>query len=393
MSDTPITELEQQLTALTAWAGPAPGLWRRSLAASRSGAKRAGRCWRLTGRVPGWVWGVSAAAVIFIAIGLAMQPRTARMLGIEFLGGMDRRIALTPDAGRGSESRTDDRFEFKGYSYESYGYQIPFGRNAKPNERLDARVALAADKGPFWQAGATDANTGSLTDRQVVRKAQVELLAKDVRAAFLKASHLISEAQGEYVQDSSVTGSGDRVEANLTLRVAATRLADVLNDLRGLGEVRSEQTGGEDVTGQVVDVEARLRNEKQVEAELLKLLESRQNAPLKEILDVRTSLGNVRQTIEQLTAQREKLGRLVSLATVLVIIRPADAPPPKPPPGLAAYLGQSLLDGLHRGALFLINTLATIVGVLVGGLVWWVLLVAAILIVRGYRRRRSATAG
>lgn len=44
------------------------------------------------------------------------------------------------------------RFDFKGYSYESYGYQVPFGRTGKPNERLDARVALTADKGPYFEA-------------------------------------------------------------------------------------------------------------------------------------------------------------------------------------------------------------------------------------------------
>jgi len=293
---------------------------------------------------------------------------------------------MPPEVGRELEKRTGRRFDFEKYPFVSHGYPVELALGL-PFTGLVANW----DRDGTPDTPAPASNTSG--ERQVVRKAQMELLAKDVRATFLKASLLISEAQGEYVQDSSITGSGERVEANLTLRVAATRLADVLNELRGLGEVRSEQTGGEDVTGQVVDVEARLRNEKQVEAELLKLLESRQNAPLKDIVDVRTSLGNVRQSIEQLTAQREKLGRLVSLATVLVIIRPADAPPPKPPPGLAAYLGQSLLDGLHRGALFLINTLATIAGVLVGGLVWWVLLVAAILIVRGYRRRRSATAG
>jgi len=44
------------------------------------------------------------------------------------------------------------RFDFRGYSYESYGYQVPFGRTGKPNERLDARVAMTADKGPYFEA-------------------------------------------------------------------------------------------------------------------------------------------------------------------------------------------------------------------------------------------------
>jgi hypothetical protein len=50
-----------------------------------------------------------------------------------------------------------DRFDFRGYNFLSYGYQLPFGPKAKPNENLDPRMAVLADKGPFFQAGATPA--------------------------------------------------------------------------------------------------------------------------------------------------------------------------------------------------------------------------------------------
>lgn len=50
-----------------------------------------------------------------------------------------------------------DRFDFKGYPYMSYGYQIPFGK-AKPNENLDPRMAIAADKGPYFESGETRAD-------------------------------------------------------------------------------------------------------------------------------------------------------------------------------------------------------------------------------------------
>ena len=50
-----------------------------------------------------------------------------------------------------------NRFDFKGYPHMSYGYQLPFGPRAKPNEGLDPRMAIMADKGPFFQsAGGTD---------------------------------------------------------------------------------------------------------------------------------------------------------------------------------------------------------------------------------------------
>jgi prepilin-type N-terminal cleavage/methylation domain-containing protein len=50
-----------------------------------------------------------------------------------------------------------DRFDFRGYNFLSYGYQLPFGPKAKPNENLDPRMAVLADKSPFFQAHSTAA--------------------------------------------------------------------------------------------------------------------------------------------------------------------------------------------------------------------------------------------
>jgi len=255
-------------------------------------------------------------------------------------------------------------------------------------------------QGPYFEAPVSPASGGREAvgggappplDRQVIRKATIELCTDDVRAAFLKAILLLSEAQSEFVQESWLTGTGREVQGSLTLRVAADRLSQVLNELRQLGEVQAESSIGEDVTSQVVDLEARLRNEQRVETELLQLLEKRADAPLKEILELRRSIGQVRQNIECLTAQRERLSRLVALATVLVIIRPTDAPEPEPEPGLGAYLSGAFRNAGHKGLLFLINTLAAILSILIGGLIWWLLLVAAILLFRAYRRRGSTS--
>ena len=61
------------------------------------------------------------------------------------------------DASGGNEVAAQlgqNRFDFRGYPYLSYGYQMPFGPRAKPNENLDSRMALMADKGPFFTSGS-----------------------------------------------------------------------------------------------------------------------------------------------------------------------------------------------------------------------------------------------
>ena len=47
-----------------------------------------------------------------------------------------------------------DRFDFRGYSYLSYGYHVPFGTRARlDSAQLDPRMVIAAEKGPYFQAG------------------------------------------------------------------------------------------------------------------------------------------------------------------------------------------------------------------------------------------------
>ena len=132
--------------------------------------------------------------------------------------------------------------------------------------------------------------------------------------------------------------------------MAAGRLGEVLNALRELGEVKSVRKGGQDVTTQVVDLEARLRNERRIETELLALFDQRKDATLEEILKLRDKLGEVRRQIEQLVAQRQRLSRLVSLATILVIIRTPDARAEQEADlGLGAYFSESIGAAWKRG--------------------------------------------
>lgn len=373
---TPNIDLESELRGLTTWGGPAPDLWKAALAADRRrNAGRVGVRWR---RVTGWAVGGIAALLAIGAVGVwtLSQGRTrSNTAGHFFVGHRGDAV----------------RHEMAGGRY-SVGYPVMTGAGIVDVQELRPRSELATFGYLELEEGLVAGQAGEAegADRQVVRKATVELMTKDVRGAFLKAAHLISEAQGEFVQESSLTGTEPYLQGSLVLRVAVPRLSDVLNELRQLGTVRSETSSGEDVTTQIVDVEARLRNEQRVEAELLALLDKRQDAPLKEIVELHSQLSQVRQTIEQYVAQQDRLNRLVSLATVLVIIRADDAPPPAQ--GLGTYFSKSLADAWRAAVRLLVDTLAVLVRLLLGGAIWWVILLAVVLAVRAHLRHRRRSA-
>lgn len=373
MNDITSSDLGRESGRGSEGTGSSPSLWRRVLAAA---GPRAGRWhwsmpWRQ--RVPGWGLAAAAAAMILLAIGIASHQR---------LGAAKLSRAASPRMVAGY-APTD---ELPPAAVDELHAAVA-GRHISPS----GGAGELAGQGPGTPELTPPVSSPLGDGRQVVRRATIELAVPDVRTAFFKVSHLVSEAHGEYVQDSSLAGHNAQLRGTLTLRVTVGRLSEVLNQLRTLGEVRSENSGGEDVTAQAVDIEARLRNEQRVERELLELLEKRADAPLKEILELRSALAAVRQTIERLAAQRERLAGLVALATVAVMIVPADAPPPEAT-GLAAHFAQTIESAWRGGLTFLVETLAGLLAVLVGGSIWWLVLVVVVLAVRGHWRRRATRA-
>lgn len=346
--------LERDLGALTTWEGAPSALWERALgeepAAGRGGAARGRRRW--------WLVAGSAAVLVMVLMVGVMVPAL----------GTARSSARMSSP---STASVDAYFTSPQMRKEA-GAELLSGRQAS------SLISDASTIGTVPAASSVPQPSSPQTEvapvRQVIRRAQMDLKVADVQVAFSKAAFLLSEARGEFVEESSLTGQAPQLTGTLRLRVASSRLGEVLTSLRGLGEVMGESSTGEDVTDQVVDVEARIRNEQRVEAELLALLESRRGAPLNEVLQVRASLSTVRDSIERLTAQRDRLSRLVSLSTILVTMQTDVAEPTTAANGLMDRLGESLREAWESGAEALIDSLAFIVRVFIGGLLWWIVL-------------------
>lgn len=264
--------------------------------------------------------------------------------------------------------------------------RVPASIPAK-GDAFDTDIATPADFGDRLGRLAAPAADAA---RSVIRKATLELDTPDVRAAFAKAQMVIRPDLGEFIEGSSLNGESKHAIAQITFRFAVSRMDTALNELRTLGTVSSETASGDDVTAQVVDLDARLRNERRVEQEVLALLESRKDAPLKEILDLRDKLAELRQNIEQLQGRKDNLARQVSLATVLLIIRPIDAPPESQLTPIGAYFAQQFRDAWRSGTRTLADALAWLTRLLVGGLPVWFGLSVIVLVFRRLLRRAAA---
>jgi hypothetical protein len=139
----------------------------------------------------------------------------------------------------------------------------------------------------------------------------------------------VAAANGGFVSTSSTATSGGVPSGDLTVRVPSDRFDSVRQALAGLGKVEAESIRGEDVSGQLVDFDARLKS-LQAQEDALRTLVSQAKA-VGDVLSVQSNLFSVRQQIEQLKAQQANLDQAASLATIQVSLFEPGAPSPAPP--------------------------------------------------------------
>jgi hypothetical protein len=186
-----------------------------------------------------------------------------------------------------------------------------------------ADEALRAAGGPNARptaapASGSDSNGNALPDQQqlIVYTGSLDLEVADIDATVSQAETLI-KSLGGHVAASRASDTGKGKSAYVTYRIPAERWTDALNGLKGLAtRVVDEQTSSEDVTAQVVDLDARLTNLRSTESALQEIMT--RATTITDVLKVQGELTQVRSQIESLTAQRDLLASRAALATLEV---------------------------------------------------------------------------
>ena len=177
--------------------------------------------------------------------------------------------------------------------------------------------------------------------RQVIRRAELAIRVPNVEGAEREVNALVRSWQG-YVESAGSTDlATDNPVLNMAIRVPVERFDSGIAKLESLGVRLSKTVSSEDVTGQIVDLDARLRTLRAQEETYRGLLRKATN--LDSVISLQDKLTEVRGTIESMSAQRKTLGGLASLSSIsLRLEQDASAhPAPKDPNWLAQIWGES----------------------------------------------------
>lgn len=221
---------------------------------------------------------------------------------------------------------------------------------------------------------------------QLIKQAQLSLVVDSVDDSLKRASQLIRSHQGDILdlQDNQIEAV--QRTAYLRIRVPQSNLDSLLADLGNLGNIQQQGLSAQDVSTQIVDAQARLRNLRKSEESLLKIME--RSGEISHVLEVSRELSRVRQQIEQIDAQVQNLQNQVRYSTVDLTLAAAVASQPIGRP-LGETIGATWQDATQS-----VGDLT--VGLMQVGL--WLLayspylLVVAIAAVVGYQVRRRPSA-
>ena len=239
--------------------------------------------------------------------------------------------------------------------------------------------------------GAEAANVPLYTvgrpDLLIIKTGSLTLQVTAIDPALADATSLVSSLGG-YASGSDRTGDGDRLAATITFRIPAAKWEEALVQLRGLANrVLAEHSETQDVTGQVVDLGARIRNLGATERALQAIMD--RAGTIKDVLSVQGELTGVRGQIEELTSQKTHLEEQAALSTLAVTFSM------QPEPVLAVQ--QARFDPgaeAERASASLVNVLQAVATAGIWfGIVWLPILLATgivggsvLLVARRFRR-------
>jgi hypothetical protein len=198
----------------------------------------------------------------------------------------------------------------------------PIGDGDLSGEGMASAAPSGAPAAPDMGSGGEDGVGAPVDDAKIIRTGTIDLEVADVPASLAAARDGI-RAMGGYIGASETASIDDTPIATVTYRIPVDRWEEALDLLRGINgsgtKVVSERTQAVEVTGQIVDLEARIRNLRASETALQQI--AAEAVRISDVLEVQAQLTQVRGEIEQLTAQLVALEDQTAYATLTASFR------------------------------------------------------------------------
>jgi hypothetical protein len=206
-------------------------------------------------------------------------------------------------------------------------------------------------------------------ERRIIRNAEINLEVASPAEGQRKLAAL-AEAHGGFVVTSESRLQGDGASGapqseivTIQMRVPATRFDAAIAEIRAVGRrINAEKITGQDVTEEFIDLDARLRAQRALEAQFLEIMKRADK--VSDALEVHSKLAGVRTEIEQIEGRRRFLENQAALSTINATLQPPSPLVGANTSGFLHGVRQAFGDGLEIGAGIILGIISLTVALL-----------------------------
>ena len=166
-----------------------------------------------------------------------------------------------------------------------------------------------------------------LANRKLIRNATVELEIVFFDDAVQKIIAFAKEEHGYVATTDSQKQANGKLRGEVVVKVLPENLDRFLQKIRGLGELKNQTLGTEDVTKAYFDTDARLKNARVMEQRLIDMMKTK-TGKVSDLLQVEKELGRVREEIEKMQGELKYWDSQVQFATVTISLDEKDMEEP-----------------------------------------------------------------
>lgn len=231
--------------------------------------------------------------------------------------------------------------------------EAKYAANAEEATLLEATVAdLPGDKAV---TGADYTDDTTTISEKVIKNADLRFQTDDVTATATRIQQAVRK-HGALVQNDSEGKSGDALTRTMTIRIPGKKFEGFITAVsKGVSYFDRKDISSSDVTDQYIDLEARVKAKKVLEARYLDLISKAKK--VSEILEIEKELSTIREEIEAKEGQLRYLNNRVDLSTVTIEFYKETAAAPDATVSYGSKMANALKSGFNALSSFFIALL------------------------------------
>jgi hypothetical protein len=196
-------------------------------------------------------------------------------------------------------------------------------------------------------------------DKKIIKTANMEVECKDY-TAFNRRFHATVRQYGGWIAAEAETQEGNRINNSVSVKVPVMQFEDLVNTISSSdAKLLSKSITTQDVTGEVVDAEGRVKVKKAMRDKYIAMLG--QAGKIQDVLTVQEKIDEIHEEIEMNATRAESLKHQAAYSTINIhYYQPLDAVSVKnDEPGF----GNRLVSAVVGGAAWLADLLVALLSI------------------------------